>query len=452
MDTRAHRRRHAVLVPCPFQGHISPMLQLGTILQSKGFSIIVVHTKFNSPNSSDHPEFVFQSIPDGLSSQEIVSGNLLEIILALNQNCKIPFQECLPRIMARKDSDGEINCIIYDELMYFSEAVANQLKVPSIVLRTISAAACTARVAILQLKAKGSIPFPDSVSKELVPELDPLRFKDLPISRSGVPDNFLHLVACAYNIKTSSAVIWNTMDCLEESLLLKQRQKQLPVPIFAIGPMHKFAPVCSSSLLKEDTSYIPWLNKQKPKSVLYISLGSLASIDETELAEMVWGLTNSKQRFLWVIRPGSISGSEWIGLLPEGFVESVGERGFIVKWTLQREVLAHPAIGGFWSHCGWNSALESISEGIPMICRPCFGDQMVTARYVSHVWRTGLILENKLERKEIESAVRRLMIDKEGEEMRQRAADLKEKVEVCFKKGGSSYNFLDRLVEFMSHL
>jgi hypothetical protein len=180
-------------------------------------------------------------------------------------------------------------------------------------------------------------------------------------------------------------------------------------------------------------------------------LGSLASIDETEVAEMAWGLASSWQRFLWVVRPGSIPGSEWIESLPEDFREIVGERGCIVKWAPQKEVLAHSAVGGFWSHCGWNSTLESISEGVPMICKPCFGDQRVNARYASYVWGIGLQLENKLERKEIERAIRRLMVDSEGEEMRHKAKNLKEKVEICIKEGGSSYNNLKMLLEFMSY-
>ncbi|KAF3454615.1 hypothetical protein FNV43_RR05063 [Rhamnella rubrinervis] len=109
---------------------------------------------------------------------------------------------------------------------------------------------------------------------------------------------------------------------------------------------------------------------------------------------MAWGLASSQQPFLWVVRPGLVSGLDWIELLPKGFREGVGERGCIVKWAPQQEVLAHEAVGGFWSHCGWNSTLESISEGVPMICKPCFGDQKVNARYVIHEWRVGIELED----------------------------------------------------------
>ncbi|KAM1995784.1 hypothetical protein ACFX15_028801 [Malus domestica] len=167
---------------------------------------------------------------------------------------------------------------------------------------------------------------------------------------------------------------------------------------------------------------------------------------------MAWGLANSKQPFLWVIRPGSVSGSNWMEQLPQGFIEEIGERGYIVKWAPQRKVLSHRAIGGFWSHCGWNSTLESLSEGIPMICTPSFGDQKVHSRYVSLVWKVGLHLDNELERGEIERVVRKLMVDADGEVMRVRAKDLKEKIEVSLRNGGSSYSFLNKLVELIMSL
>ncbi|XWS74885.1 hypothetical protein CRYUN_Cryun01aG0036800 [Craigia yunnanensis] len=106
----------------------------------------------------------------------------------------------------------------------------------------------------------------------------------------------------------------------------------------------------------------------------------------------------------------------------------VGERAHIVKWAPQQEVLAHPSTGGFWTHCGWNSTLESLCEGVPMICQPSFGDQKIDARYISHVWRVGVHLEYKIERGEIERAIRRLMVEAEGQEMRDRIKLLKEKI------------------------
>lgn len=205
----------------------------------------------------------------------------------------------------------------------------------------------------------------------------------------------------------------------------------------------------STSLVKVDDRCISWLDKQAPNSVMYASLGSAATTDEKELVETAWGLANSDQPFLWVVRPGSVSGSEWIELLPEGFSDKIGDRGCVVRWAPQKEVLAHGAVGGFWSHCGWNSTLESICEGVPMICRPCFIDQRVNARYATYVWKIGLELGNTLERGEIERVIKKILVEKEGEEMRQRANDMKENIKACLFEGGSSYNSLNNLLEFL---
>ncbi|XVE69319.1 hypothetical protein DITRI_Ditri09bG0142800 [Diplodiscus trichospermus] len=123
---------------------------------------------------------------------------------------------------------------------------------------------------------------------------------------------------------------------------------------FLRGPFDKHFPASSNSLPPQDQSCISWLDKQAPNSVIYVSFGSIAAINDTEFLEVAWGLANSMQPFLWVVRPRLVKGSEWLETLPKGFIEMLGERGQIVKWAPQQEVLAHPSIGGFWTHCGWN--------------------------------------------------------------------------------------------------
>ena len=103
------------------------------------------------------------------------------------------------------------------------------------------------------------------------------------------------------------------------------------------------------------------------------------------------GLANNGQPFLWGVRPGLDEESDWLEVLPNGFLEALNEMAHIMNWAPQKEVLAHLAVGAFWSHCGWNFILESICEGVPMICTPCFSEQMVNARYVSDVWKVGFL-------------------------------------------------------------
>lgn len=309
--------------------------------------------------------------------------------------------------------------------------------------------------------------FIESKLEEAVAELPPLRVKDLPMFNTKEPEKYYQLICNFINAtKGSLGVIWNSFKELESPALSTLTQ-QFSIPMFPIGPFHKhFIPVTttssssSSSLIPQDQNCISWLDKHKPNTVIYVSFGSVAAITETEFLEVAYGLANSKHPFLWVVRPGLIRGHEWLEPLPIGFVENLEGRGFIVKWAPQQEVLAHPATGLFWTHNGWNSTLESVCEGVPMICMPCFTDQKVNARYVSCVWRVGLQLEKGVERGEIERTIRKMMMveeeeeedNGEGKEIRDRALKLKEEAKLCLEQGGSSCSSLEGLVTYILSL
>ncbi|KAK4345652.1 hypothetical protein RND71_035828 [Anisodus tanguticus] len=177
---KIQRRQSVVLVPYPFQGHVTPMLQLGSILHSQGFSVIVAHTEYRAPNYSNHPEFVFHSIDDGLQGIDM-SFPSLENTYDMNENCKAPLRDYLVRMMEEEeDVRGEqLACIIYDKVMFFVDEVATQLRLPSIVLRTFSTAYLNSMLTIFQQPEK-YFPFEDSQLLDPFPELHPLRFKDVP--------------------------------------------------------------------------------------------------------------------------------------------------------------------------------------------------------------------------------------------------------------------------------
>ncbi|WMV52198.1 hypothetical protein MTR67_045583 [Solanum verrucosum] len=448
---KVERKQSVVLVPFLLQGHLTPMLQLGSILYSQGFSVIVAHTQHNAPNYSNHPEFVFHSMDDGLKGMDM-SFPGLKSIYRMNESCKAPLRNYLVRMMEEEEEGDQLACIIYDNIMFFVDDVATQLRLPSIVLRTYSAAYLDSMLTILQQPEK-YFPFKDSQLLDPLPELHPLRFKDIPIN---VVNNTVHAPILDFSrsmsdIGSSVATIWNTMQDLENSLLLSL-QEHYKVPFFTLGPFHKMAPMASStSILEEDNSCIEWLDRQAPNSVLYVSLGSLMRIDDKELIETAWGLVNSDQPFLWVIRPGSVYGFQCAEALPDGFEEMVAERGRIVKWAPQKQVLAHPAVAGFFTHCGWNSTLESILEEVPLICRPFLADQPVNARYLSQIYKVGFELE-VMERTVIEKTIRKLMLSEEGKDVKKRVVDMKQNIVAAMQIDGTSHKNLNDLVDFISAL
>ncbi|KAK8603430.1 hypothetical protein V6N13_085617 [Hibiscus sabdariffa] len=323
------------------------MLQLATILHSKGFSITIVHSELNSHDLSGHSEFAFVSIPNNLTRPQLLDGDLASFALCLNKNCAAPLRQCLEQIV---HSNSRITAVLYDLLLFCAQIITDDLRLPEINLHTNSA---TTLLFFSQLDEKDFIFENDSL------ELQALRLPRLRALISRHPtETMAEMRIWLTNImKSSSAIILNSMAFLEEEVILKVKE-YFPTSIFAIGPLHKLAQTICISILTEDDKCIAWLDKQAPESVIYVSFGSMANIDEHELIEMAWGLVDSGQPFLWIVRPGMVRGSEWKETLPNGFDESVGERGRIVKWTPQKEALAHRAVGGFWSHCGWNLTID----------------------------------------------------------------------------------------------
>ncbi|CAI9108459.1 OLC1v1008048C1 [Oldenlandia corymbosa var. corymbosa] len=130
-----------------------------------------------------------------------------------------------------------------------------------------------------------------------------------------------------------------------------------------------------------------WLDTKSTGTVVYVSFGSMTCLSKEQMKEIAWGLANSQCFFLWVVR-----GPEE-GKLPRNFVAEVGEKGLIVKWCPQLEVLAHEAVGCFLTHCGWNSTLEALTLGVPMVVMPQSSDQWTNAKLIADVWQSGMKLE-----------------------------------------------------------
>ncbi|XP_051131012.1 UDP-glycosyltransferase 76E1-like [Andrographis paniculata] len=423
MEKTEWRRKRVVLVPYPFQGHITPMLQLGSVLHSHCFSITVLQTNFNSLDPSDHPSFTFLTLPDGLEGLDVSLNNLLNVMSVMNANCEAPFEEHMTRMLGEEDG-GEVACIIYDPFMKFVDIVADKLKVPTMQLKVNPAAYTHSMVIFLQLLQQKLIPLPESSDLNvLVPEAYPLRYKDflMPVTQ-GIPEPVVEFIQTNTNVQSNAAVIWNSVESLDH-WPLQQLQQRWSIPFFPVGPLHKSAQPLQTSLIKEDKACLSWLDRQSPNSVLFVSLGSLSVMDEEELINMAWGIAKSEQPFLWVLPPNLLNGSDPIDTLPQEFKEMTRERGCTVKWAPQKKVLAHTAVGGFLTHCGWNSTLEVLCEGVPLICRPSFGDHMVISRYITQEWKVGIAVEVKTE-DGYERAIRTLMASEEGKMIKQRAVNL----------------------------
>jgi hypothetical protein len=189
-----------------------------------------------------------------------------------------------------------------------------------------------------------------------------------------------------------------------------------------------------------------WLDAQPFKSVIYVSFGSITTMTKDALMEFWHGLVNSKKRFLWAIRPDLVDGKGGDGQTPAELVEGTKERGYMVGWAPQEEVLAHPAVGGFFTHSGWNSTLESIVAGVPMICWPYFADQQVNSRFVSEIWKLGMDMKDVCDRVTVEKMVNDLMVEKRGEFLKS-TVEMSRLARESVSESGSSYCNFERLIE-----
>ncbi|KAL6897244.1 hypothetical protein ACP4OV_006940 [Aristida adscensionis] len=455
------RRRRVLMFPLPFHGHTSPMLQLAGALHARGgLDVTVFHAAFSAPPPSPAPPAACRFVPvgEGVPSDDLLpsgsDGDFIGAVLRIDERLRAPFRDRLRQVLDDEDDGGGAAaaapaCLVLDSNLRGMQTAAEELGVPTLALRTGGAACLVAYMAFPALCGKGLLP-PTSQDQAhldmLLTEVPPLRLRDMLFSSTTTHANMTKcLERLLESSRCSSGVILNTFQDLEGSDLQKITDG-LGVPIYAIGPLHKISWDTESSLLEQDRACLEWLDNQETSSVLYVSFGTLASMDEKELMEIAWGLANSQMPFLWVIRHNMVQSSKGMSL-PDGFNEVTSGKGMVVSWAPQRDVLKHRAVGGLWTHGGWNSTLESICEGVPMITRPLFADQMINARYVQEVWKIGFELEGQLERGTIEGAVRKLMCEEEGRAMRKSAEDLKKSSIQCIEKGGSSSAALDSLLK-----
>ncbi|KAK7252020.1 hypothetical protein RIF29_35693 [Crotalaria pallida] len=222
----------------------------------------------------------------------------------------------------------------------------------------------------------------------------------------------------------------------------------------------------------DEQSCLNWLSSKEPNSVLYVSFGSLARLPDQQIKEIAYALEASDQSFIWVVRTTtSSSKNEENGgadFLPDGFEERMKEnqKGLIIRgWAPQLLILEHEAVGGFLTHCGWNSTLEGVSTGVPMITWPLSAEQFSNEKLVTDVLKIGVQVGSKewgihteewkevLGREKVELAVKKLMgKSEEGEEMRRRVKEIAGKARKAVEEGGTSYAEVEALIEELKAL
>ncbi|BAF18948.1 anthocyanidin 3-O-glucosyltransferase [Oryza sativa Japonica Group] len=280
------------------------------------------------------------------------------------------------------------------------------------------------------------------------PGLESYRIRDLPDGVVSGDLNYvinllLHRMAQRLP-RAATAVALNTFPGLDPPTVTAALTAVLPTCL-PLGPYHLLATAPAND--DDPNGCLAWLDRHAPRTVAYVSFGTVASPRPDELRELAAGLEASGAPFLWSLREDS-----W-PLLPPGFLERTKQHaaaGLVVPWAPQVGVLRHASVGAFVTHAGWASVMEGASSGVPMACRPFFGDQRTNARSVSHVWGFGTAFDGAMTRGGVATAVASLVGGEDGRRMRARAQELQAKVASAFvEPDGSCRKNFAKFVEII---
>ncbi|KAG8076926.1 hypothetical protein GUJ93_ZPchr0006g44853 [Zizania palustris] len=277
------------------------------------------------------------------------------------------------------------------------------------------------------------------------PGLESYRIRDLP--DGVVSGNFNYVINLVLHRMANrlphaaAAVALSTFPGLDPPSVTAALTAVLP-KCLPLGPYHLLA-ATDTAPDDDPNSCLAWLDRRRPRTVAYISFGTVAAPRPDELHELAAGLEASGAPFLWSLR------EEFWPLLPLGFLERTKDTDLVVPWAPQVDVLRHVSVGAFVTHAGWASVMESLSSGVPMACRPFFGDQHMNARSVSDVWGFGMAFDGPMTRGGVAEAVASLVGGEEGSRMRASAQELQAKVVKAFEPDGGCRKNLEEFVNII---
>jgi hypothetical protein len=368
-----------------------------------------------------------------------------------------------------KEEEPPVLCIVADSFFVWVDRVAKKFGISHASFWTEAAMVFSIYYHWDLLVENGHYPF---VNKEdehgnlinYMPGVSALKITDLPshFQELDVSTREHELLYEAFqSVRGADWIISNTVDDLE-SRTIAELQLQSRKPFLSVGPL---LPSTFQNDLNNETSRTSmwpesdctrWLDSKSKNSVIYISFGSLAHVSRAQIEEMAMGLLESKQPFIWVLRPDIIA-SGIQDILPEGFLEETKDKGLVVQWSSQLEVLSHPSVGGFLTHCGWNSIFESLTFGVPMLAFPLFTDQCTNRWLIVEDWGVAMDLGESsrsfqnckplVGREEIARTLKKFMGEEEGRKLRLKVEPIRMVMKKAVLDRGTSNKNLDLFVE-----
>ncbi|XP_073276956.1 anthocyanidin 3-O-glucosyltransferase-like [Primulina huaijiensis] len=446
---------HIGVLAFPFGTHATPLLSL--VQQLANSTTGIQFSFFNSSSSNEtifstyvletfdniRPHEVWDGKPDG----QAFSGTHLEKVQLFLNVSPMNYEKAIEE--AETETGLKICCLLTDAFLWFGCDLAEKRGVPWVAFWT--SASCSLSIHLhtdlIQdaVEHKGATTMEQKLS--FIPGMSVANFSDVApeIFRTKNPTSLaITIHKMVEKIPKSTAVVLNSFEEIDP--IITEDLKSKLQHFLNVGPLILSSPTPLGSITDQENDCLSWLQHQKgPKSVVYISFGSVAVPPGYELTALAEALETCKFSFLWSLRHHAMK------LLPEGFQDRTREFGKMVSWAPQLQVLAHCSVGVFVTHCGWNSILESVCNGVPMICRPFFGDQKLNSRMIEDSWKIDLRVKGGVFTKnETTEALECIMSSEAGEALRENLNKLKDIAKNAVGSGGSSSKNFSTLLEIIS--
>ncbi|KAL6894427.1 hypothetical protein ACP4OV_008525 [Aristida adscensionis] len=436
---------HVVICPWLALGHLLPSLDLAERLASRGHRVTFVSTPRNiarlppvRPAAAPRVGFValplprVDGLPDGAESTNDVPHEKADLLWEAFDGLAAPFAEFLAAACA--DEGDRPDWVVFDIFHHWAAAAAVEHKVPSamLILSAANNVAAWARRCLDQRAKQPSGAAADGQAAAVQERLAaPSSFESQQAFRSSTNHGASGMsIAQRCSLTLERCTLGAMRSCLEwepESFPLAATLGGKPVVPFGLLPPSSDG----GRGVDGDDAAVRWLDAQPPESVVYVALGSEAPLRAEQVHQLALGLELAGTRFLWALRkPTGVADAD---VLPPGFDERTRGRGLVtMRWVPQVSILAHGAVGAFLTHCGWNSIIEGLLFGRPLIMLPIYGDQVPNARLMERK-KVGLQVpreeSNKsFSREGVASAVRTVMV--EGDTRRAFVANTKKLQEV----------------------
>ncbi|KAH7842011.1 hypothetical protein Vadar_000460 [Vaccinium darrowii] len=447
-----------IVVPFPCQSHLNQLLHLSCFIASHNIPIHYATTathlrqaklRFNNTTHLRNSQLHFHEFPtpDFISPPPTPNRSTkFPTHLQPTVDSSIHLRQPMAALLHRISGTARRVIVIHDLLMsYVVQDVANVPNAESYAFNP------TSRFS----------PYFDGWQLNGEPILEETPPEGLPSLDGCYTTEFINFITLQADfLKFTTGYIYNSCRSIEGAYIDLIAKDQFNKLIWAIGPSNLGSDSDKRNSNTPKHNCLEWLDKQAPNSILYVSFGTTTTMTDEEIKELAIGLEQSEQKFIWVFRDADkgdiFAGEVKKGKLPEGFEDRVKEVGIVVTdWAPQVEILGHPSTGGFMSHCGWNSCLESITMGVPVAAWPMHSDQPKNAFLVTDILKVGLPVNTWEQREKIVSSstiakvVKKLMASKEGEEIRKRAEELGASTRKAVEEGGVSRMELD---SFIAHI